>query len=69
VVAKVEWHQGELCPRVGFIVANLTRPAERVSKFCNGRGIAEQYIKEDKLALPRSGIPRCLARPPCCGAT
>ena len=38
VVAKVEWHQGELYPRVGFIVTNMTRPAERVSKFYNGRG-------------------------------
>ena len=28
VVAKVEWHQGELYPRVGFLVTNLTRPAE-----------------------------------------
>ena len=51
VVAKVEWHQGELYPRVGFIVTNLTRPAERVSKFYNGRGTVEQYIKESKLAL------------------
>jgi Transposase DDE domain group 1 len=33
VVAKVEWHQGELYPRVGFIVTNLSRPAERVVKF------------------------------------
>src|SRR6516164_9719636 len=30
VVAKVEWHPGELYPRVGFIVTNMTRPAERV---------------------------------------
>ena len=51
VVAKVEWHQGELYPRVGFIVTNLTRPAERVSKFYNGRGTAEQWIKEGKYAL------------------
>jgi Transposase DDE domain group 1 len=51
VVAKVEWHQGELYPRVGFIVTNLKRPAERVSKFYNGRGTAEQWIKEGKLAL------------------
>jgi hypothetical protein len=51
VVAKVEWHQGELYPRVGFVVTNLTRPAERVSKFHNGRGTAEQYIKEGKQAL------------------
>ena len=26
VVAKVAWHQGELYPRVGFIVTNPTRP-------------------------------------------
>jgi hypothetical protein len=51
VVAKVEWHQGELYPRVGFVVTNLQRPAERVSRFYNGRGTAEQYIKEGKLAL------------------
>ena len=51
VVAKVEWHQGELYPRVGFLVTNLTRPAERVVKFYNGRGTAEQWIKEGKLAL------------------
>jgi len=32
-VAKVEWRPGELCPRVGFIVINLSRPAERVVAF------------------------------------
>ncbi len=51
VVAKVEWHPGELCPRVGFIVTNLSRSAERVTKFYNGRGTAEQYIKEGKNAI------------------
>src|SRR4051794_11974517 len=51
VVAKVEWHQGELYPRVGFVVTNLKRPAERVSRFYNGRGTAEQWIKEGKIAL------------------
>jgi hypothetical protein len=30
VVVKVEWYPGELYPRVGFIVTNLTRPTERV---------------------------------------
>jgi hypothetical protein len=48
VVAKIEWHPGQLFPRVGFIVTNLSRPAERVTKFYNGRGTAEQYIKEGK---------------------
>jgi hypothetical protein len=42
VVAKVEWHPGELYPRVGFIVTNLSRPAERVVGFYNQRGTAEQ---------------------------
>jgi hypothetical protein len=51
VVAKVEWHQGELYPRVGFIVTNLTRPNRRVVKFYNGRGTAEQWIKEGKNAI------------------
>ena len=51
VVAKVEWHRGELYPRVGFIVTNLSRPAERLIKFYNGRGTAEQWIREGKNAL------------------
>ena len=51
VVAKVEWHPGELYPRVGFIVTNLSRPAERVIAFYNQRGKAEQYIKEGKNAI------------------
>jgi Transposase DDE domain group 1 len=32
VVAKVEWHQGELYPRIGFIATNLTRPNKCVVK-------------------------------------
>src|SRR3984893_9276383 len=51
VVAKVEWHPGELYPRVGFIVTNLARPAERVVAFYNQRGTAEQCIKEGKGAI------------------
>ena len=51
VVAKVEWHPGELYPRVGFIVTNLTRPAARVTAFYSQRGTAEQYIKEGKNAV------------------
>jgi hypothetical protein len=57
VVAKVEWHPGELYPRVGLdplrgsSVTNLPRPAEQVTKFYNGRGTAEQYIKEGKNAI------------------
>jgi hypothetical protein len=51
VIAKVEWHPGELYPRVGFIVTNLSRPAERVVAFYNKRGTCEQWIKEGKGAI------------------
>ena len=51
VVAKVEWHQGELFPRVGFIVTNLGGGSASVTWFYNGRGTAEQCIKEGKVAL------------------
>ena len=51
VVAKIEWHQGELFPRVGFIVTNLTWRSKRVVGFYNGRGTAEQCIKEGKNAV------------------
>lgn len=51
VVAKAEWHPGELCPRVGFIVTNLSRSAERLTKFYNGRGTAERYVEEGKNAI------------------
>jgi Transposase DDE domain group 1 len=51
VVAKVEWHQGELFPRVGFIVTNLSAKPEGVVHVYHGRGIAEQWMKEGKYAL------------------
>ncbi len=51
VVAKVEWHPGELYPRVGFIVTNLARSAEGIVAFYNQRGTCEQYIKEGKNAI------------------
>jgi hypothetical protein len=51
VVAKIEWHPGELYPSVGFIVTNLARPIERVAAFYNQRGTCEQYIKEGRGAI------------------
>ena len=59
VVAKVEWHPGELYPRVGFIVTNMTRPAERVVAFYNQRGTAEQHIKEGKNAIKWTRLSCC----------
>ena len=51
VIAKVEWHQGELYQRVGFMVTNMSRAAERVVAFYNKRGTCEQWIKEGKGAI------------------
>ena len=48
VVAKVEFHFGELFPRVGFIVTNLETDSRAVVRFYNKRGTAEQWIKEGK---------------------
>jgi hypothetical protein len=51
VMAKVEWRRRELFPRVGFIVTNLSYPIKGIVHFYNGRGTAEQWIKEGKYAL------------------
>ena len=59
-MAKVEWHAGELYPRVGFIVTDLARPAEHVVTFYNQRGTAEQLAYNvgnfmRTLAMPKGG--------------
>lgn len=51
VVAKVEFHAGELFPRVGFMVTNLELSGRAVVRFYNKRGTAEQWIKEGKQAV------------------
>ena len=56
-MAKVEFHRGELPPRVGFIVTNRSQPNERVLSFYNDRGTAEQHIKEGKHALKWTRLP------------
>ena len=51
VIAKIEWHPGELFPRMGFIVTNLPMEPVEVTRFYNRRGTAEQHIKEGKYAF------------------
>jgi hypothetical protein len=51
VIAKIEWHPGELFPRVGFVVTNLPMEPDWVMGFYNQRGTAEQHIKEGKYAF------------------
>lgn len=50
MVAKIEFHCGELFPRVGFIVTNLETDSRGLVRFYNKRGTAEQWIKEGKQA-------------------
>ena len=51
IIAKIEWHAGELFPRTGFIITNLKRKPEKVVRFYNQRGLCEQHIKEGKHTL------------------
>ena len=51
VVAKIEWHPGEMFPRVGFVVTNLPMEPDWVVRFYNRRGTTEQHIKEGKQAI------------------
>jgi hypothetical protein len=51
VVAKVEFHSGELFPRVRFVVANLKADSRAVVRFCNKRATAMQWIKEGKQSV------------------
>jgi Transposase DDE domain group 1 len=69
VVAKVEWHQGELHPRVGLIVTNLTGSNKRLVKFYNGRGTAEQWIKEGKTRSAGRGSPATPSGTTPCGSS
>jgi hypothetical protein len=50
-IPAVEWHPGELYPRVGFIVTNMSRPAENVVAFYERRGPSEQSIEKGKGAV------------------
>ena len=47
--------RGELFPRVGFIVTNMTAGPEGVVRFYNGRGTAEQWIKGGEVR-PEPGL-------------
>jgi len=44
VIAKIEWPPGGLFPKVGFIVTNLPVEPDRVVRFYNQRGTAEQHL-------------------------
>jgi hypothetical protein len=53
---------------VGFIVTNLSRPADRVVAFYNNRGTCEQWIKEGKGRSSGHGCRAERSRPTPCGS-
>ncbi len=50
-MAKIEWHGGELSPRISFVVTNARLPAPKVIKVYHGPGDMENRIKEGKNTL------------------
>ena len=46
MVAKFEWHHGELLPRLGIIMTNIPFVPKEMFQFYNQSGTAEQHIKE-----------------------
>ncbi len=46
LLARPEFHAGELFPRVGFIVTNLETDRRAVVPLYNKLGTAKQWIKE-----------------------
>ncbi len=59
VVAKVEWHRGELFPRIGFIVTNLTRPGQ--NEWCGFTTSGERRSNGSRKARMRSNGRGCRA--------
>jgi len=51
VVAKIEWHRGELFPRIGLVITNSRLLAGKVIKVYNGRAEIENRIKAGKNTL------------------
>ena len=64
VVCKVEWHNDELFPMVGFVVTNSTLRAWEVVQAYNGRANVENRIKEANNTLRWDKRPAAIASRP-----
>ena len=59
MVAKIEWHAGELFPRVGFVVTNLRRPRAGQQVLQRpGHGGAVDQGGQERAALDAAVLPR-----------
>jgi hypothetical protein len=63
VVAKVEWHSGDLYPRVGFIVTNMARPAEAPSPFTTSAAPASNGSRKEKARSSGRGCHAAVSLP------
>jgi hypothetical protein len=57
IVAKVEFHPGELFPTVGFIVTNRSLPNERLLAFYNDRALPSSTSKRANTRSSGRGSP------------
>ena len=65
MVAKVEFHFGELCPRVGFIVTNFQTSNRAVVRFCDQRATAEHLRRAWRQSGPGGkDVTTIIANPP-----
>ena len=67
VVAKVEWNPGELYPRVGFIVTNMSRPAESVVAFYTSAARVNNGSRKARARSDGPGFPAAHSPPKRCG--
>ncbi len=51
VVAKAERHWGDLFPKIGFVVTKLPMEPDRIIRFYNQRGTAEQHVEAGRQAI------------------
>jgi hypothetical protein len=66
VIAKVEWHPGELYPRVGFIVTNMSRAAEREQRMAESEQEIERMQRNrGRLCRRHTGAARERGCPAC----
>ena len=50
MLSQIQANPGELFPRVGFVVTNLSLSGQAVLRLYNKRNTAEQWTKEGKQA-------------------
>jgi hypothetical protein len=69
VIAKVEWHPGELYPRVGFIVTNLSRRRSALLSSTTSAGHASNRSRRARARSSGRGCRAERSRPTPCASS